>query len=267
MLPDHTFDQATAVVTGAGSGLGEAIATTLVRLGAHVALVGRRQDALERVQDALRGETGSASVHVADVRDRARVDEVLTEIEAQHGTVKHLVNNAAGNFRARPEDLSENAWRAVVDIVLHGSWNWTQAVGQRLLATGAPGSIVSIGTVGAIAGGPATVHSASAKAGVLAMTRSLASAWGPAGIRLNVVTPGPINDTGGTKILVESPEHHEGVRAAVPLGRFGERSDITNAVTYLLSDYSQYITGANLFVTGGNHLQAPPYSAPTAGAR
>ncbi len=256
MLPKGTFDGSIAVVTGGGSGIGEETARQLSSLGAVTILVGRRADALERVADSIRGEGGKAEFYSGDVRDRARTEEMVAQICDRYGKIDHLVNNAAGNFRSRPEDLSPNAWDAVVDIVLGGTWNWTQVVGARSLASGHALSVVSIGSVGASFGSATTAHSASAKAAVLTLTKSLAAAWGPHGIRLNVVTPGPIENTPGVERLIADAGEHSNSVAALPLRRFGTRVDIAHAVTYLLSDYASYVTGTNLFVDGGAALRS-----------
>lgn len=253
MLPAETFAGRTVVVTGGGSGIGAAIARYLAALGAHVVLVGRRPDVLAEVVSDIIAAGASATACPGDVRDREVVEQTVAHIEETVGSIDHLVNSAAGNFRAKPEDLSPNAWRAVVDIVLHGTWNWTQITGQRAIEQQRPASVVSIGTVGAFRGGPTTVHSATAKAGVATMTQSLAAAWGQYGIRLNVVTPGPIADTPGTVRLVPSGEENM-VAQNLPLKRFGTEEEVADAVAYLLSDYAGFITGANLVVDGGSTL-------------
>ena len=173
---------------------------------------------------------------------------------ANFGPIEVLVNSAAGNFRVAPEDMSVNAWNAVVRIVLDGSWNWTQAVGRQAIANHHGASILNIGTVGALLGGPQTAHSASAKAGVVAMTKSLAGAWGQHGIRLNVLTPGITDETPGAEILLKDPGMRERAIGEVPLGRAAVLSEMTHAASFLLSDYAAYITGANLVVDGGRSL-------------
>jgi NAD(P)-dependent dehydrogenase (short-subunit alcohol dehydrogenase family) len=251
LLPQNSFSGAVALVTGGSSGIGEGIAVKLAGLGATVAVYGRRAEPLQRVVEQIRAAGGSATSLTGDVRDRQRVEEVLDELTGEYGPVTHLVNNAAGNFRVQPEELTPNGWDAVVDIVLNGTWNFTQTVAQRNLRAGLPLSVVCIGTVGALSGGPTTAHSATAKAGVLAMVKSLAGAWGPAGIRLNMVTPGPISNTGGARALIGSDEQRRTLLGELPLRRFGTIDEVADAVTYLLSDYAAFITGANLVVDGG----------------
>jgi NAD(P)-dependent dehydrogenase (short-subunit alcohol dehydrogenase family) len=164
------------------------------------------------------------------------------------------VNSAAGNFQARPEDLSANAWSAVVRIVLDGTWNATQLVAQHMIKAGTGGSILNIGTTASLIGGPSTVHSASAKAGVFAMTKSLGAAWAQHGIRVNVLTPGPTADTGAMDYLFNKPGEWEAQVNAIPMKRQATRDEIAHGATYLLSDYAGYITGHNLVIDGGRSL-------------
>jgi NAD(P)-dependent dehydrogenase (short-subunit alcohol dehydrogenase family) len=257
VLPDNTFANRVAVVTGGGSGIGFAIGQELARLGATVVLVGRREDVLRDARDRIRETGGQAVSKVGDVREREAVEQIAAEVEADHGPVGLLVNSAAGNFRVAPEELSPNAWNAVVRIVLDGTWNWTQVVGRLAIEHGTGASVLNIGTVGALLGGPETVHSASAKAGVVAMSKSLAAAWGPHGIRVNMVSPGITDGTPGASILLADEETRRSVIEQVPLGRAALLQEITDAAVYLLSDYAGYVTGANLVVDGGRSLGRP----------
>ena len=254
MLPLNTFQGRVAVITGGGSGIGHAIASELAALGATVILVGRRQQLLEKAARELAQQGASARGFAGDVRDPARIDEITQHVTAEFGPIDILVNSAAGNFRVAPEAMSVNAWNAVVRIVLDGSWNWTQAVGRQAIANHHGASILNIGTVGALLGGPQTAHSASAKAGVVAMTKSLAGAWGQHGIRLNVLTPGITDDTPGAEILLKDSGMRGKAISEIPLGRAAVISEMAHAASFLLSDYAAYITGANLVVDGGRSL-------------
>jgi NAD(P)-dependent dehydrogenase (short-subunit alcohol dehydrogenase family) len=253
VLADGTFAGRVAVVTGGGSGIGRAIAEELARLGAHVVVVGRTREKLDGTVAAIAGTGGSAEAVALDVRDRDAVAAAVDGIVAAHGRIDHLVNSAAGNFRVAPEDMSPNAWNAVVRIVLDGTWNWTQLVGQHLLARGEGGSVLSLGSTMATQGGPDTVHSASAKAGVATMTRSLAAAWGPHGVRLNLLVPGTTEGTAGMDALHAGDGAGDPL-AIVPLRRLATRRELAEAASYLLSDHASYVTGATLVVDGGRSL-------------
>lgn len=254
VLDPQSFAGNVALVTGGGSGIGLALAQALARLGAAVALMGRREDVLDRARATIVADGGTAIAVAGDVRDREAVETAVQRTERELGPVDVVVNAAAGNFRVHPEAMSPNAWDAVVGIVLHGTWNVTQAVGRRAIAEGRAAAILNIGTVGALRGGPETAHSASAKAGVLAMTKSLAGAWGPHGIRLNVVTPGITEGTPGAEILWRDAAAREQIVDEIPLGRAATLDDIAHAGVFLLSDHASHITGVNLVVDGGRSL-------------
>lgn len=254
MLAAGSFADRVAVVTGGGSGIGEAISVELARLGALVVVVGRTRDKLDGVADRIAAEGGRAVVQTLDVRDRDAVEAMVAEVIAQHGRIDHLVNSAAGQFRVAPAELSPGGWQAVVDIVLNGTWNCTQVVGQHMIERGGGGSVVSIGSNMANQGGPDTVHSASAKAGVVAMTKSLAGAWGRHGIRLNILVPGMTEGTAGVDILFKDDEALRNGLDGVPLGRLVSRQEVADAACYLLSDHGSYITGTQLIIDGGRAL-------------
>jgi NAD(P)-dependent dehydrogenase (short-subunit alcohol dehydrogenase family) len=257
MLAEGTLKGRTALVTGGGTGMGLAIAKELARLGANVAIASRKQDVLEKAADEIRAVAASGVQvvwHTLDVRDYDAVEHLAAELEARLGTVRILVNNAAGNFVVPASQLSVNGWKSVVDIVLNGTFHCTKAFGQRMMDANVPGSIVNMVATYAWTGGPGTVHSAAAKAGVLAMTQTLAVEWAAAGIRVNAVAPGPIERTGGADRLFGMPEIAEAVRRDVPLGRLGTPEEIAWAVSYLVSDYAAFVNGANLVIDGGSWL-------------
>lgn len=254
MLPQGTFAGRVAIVTGGGAGIGEAITTELARLGATTVILGRTQEKLDAVCAAITAAGGTARGYGVDVRDRPAVEAAFAAVVEEFGRIDHLVNNAAGNFRVRPEDLSPNAWDAVVQIVLYGTWNCTQTVGRHMIERSGGGSVLNIGSTMAHQGGPDTVHSASAKAGVLSMTRSLAAAWGPHGIRVNALIPGMTEGTGGVEALHRSAAAYDEAIARIPLGRMVTKQELAHAASYLLSDFAGYVTGAELVVDGGRSL-------------
>lgn len=253
MLPPDSLQGRVAIITGGASGIGWDIAKTLSELGAKVVIASRRADAVEEAAWDIEGDKGEALGVQVDVRFPEQVNDLVKQTKEQFGGIDILVNNAAGNFRVPAEEMSVNAWRAVIDIVLNGTWYCTQAAGREMIASGG-GAILNIGSTAAFHGGPSTVHSASAKAGVLAMTRSLAVEWAGYGIRVNMLTPGPTEDTGAMTQLFEDEAARESGARHVPLGRFARREELAHAASYLLSDFAGFITGENLIVDGGRWL-------------
>jgi len=254
MFNPKTFQGQTALVTGGSSGIGLSIALCLAEMGAKVAILGRNQERLDAAVETLSALGHNVSGYSVDVRDNAEIQSTVEKIGNDLGQINLLVNNAAGNFRVDPLDLSPNGWRSVVEIVLTGTWNVTQAVARVAIDSGGPLSVVNIGTTAAATGSASTVHSASAKSGVITMTKSLAAAWAHHGIRLNIVSPGLTKDTGGVDALYGSPEELAGHLEAIPVGRLAEKQEIANACAYLLSDYAAYVTGTNLIIDGGRQL-------------
>lgn len=244
------FDGKTAIVTGGGSGLGRAMALAFAREGAHVCVIGRRQEKLDETAELA--TSGRVFGLAADVRDPARVEAVMQEVVERTGRVDVLVNNAAGNFVAPSERLSPNGFKSVVDIVLLGTFHCTRFAFEALRKS--RGSIVNIIAAYAWSGEPGAVHSACAKAGVLAMTRTLASEWGRYGIRANAIAPGPIHTEGTDKNLWSIADAEEQVRAQIPLGRLGEPGDVARAALWLCSDEASWVSGATLSVDGAHWL-------------
>ena len=234
------------VVTGGGSGLGAAMAQRFASLGAHPVVLGRTKEKLDKVVAGM----GRGTALVCDVRDAAAVAEAAASLPRVDG----LVNNAAGNFLAASEELSPNGFKTVVDIVLNGTFNCTLAFGKKMIAAGR-GSIVNIVTTYAWMGSSFVLPSACAKAGVLAMTRSLAVEWATYGIRVNAIAPGPVPTEGAFSRLMPDPAMEEQARNRVPLKRFGTPLEIADAATYLMSDGAGYVTGDCLTVDGGEWLK------------
>src|SRR6185436_89052 len=221
MFATRVLDGQTAIVTGGGTGIGLAIARALGKLGATVAIASRSQEHREAGAEALRLDGSAALTVPVDVRDPAAVDAMVETVLNATGRIDILINNAAGNFICRAEDLSPNGWNAVIGIVLNGSFYCSRAVGRHMIARGAGGSIVSILATYAWTGSAGTIHSASAKAGVMSMTQTLAVEWAPHRIRVNAVAPGPIESAGAAKQLWSSDAAVDEITKRVPLNRWG----------------------------------------------
>jgi NAD(P)-dependent dehydrogenase (short-subunit alcohol dehydrogenase family) len=243
----------TTLITGGGTGLGRSMALRLAGLGARVAVVGRRPEPLREVADLVRAAGGRAAAMPCDVRDPDAVEAAFSRVEEELGPVNQLINNAAGNFLCASEDLSPNAFDSVVRIVLYGSVYCTLALGRRLIQRKQKGEILSIATTYAETGSAFVLPSATAKAGVLAMTRSLAVEWAVYGIRLNAVAPGPFPTEGAFSRLMTG-EMEEQARRRIPSRRFGEHEELTNLVAFLMSDASPYLTGDLVTIDGAEAL-------------
>ena len=255
MFQEDLLQNKRILITGGGSGLGKAAAQRFLELGAIVYICGRRQEVLAATVDALRKATGGQMhSHVCDVRDAARVEEMIEAIW-QDGPLDVLTNNAAGNFLARTEELSLGGFNAVVGIVLQGAVHTTLACGRRWLAAGRKAVVLNITTTYTTTGSAYVVPSAVAKAGVQALTRSLAVEWGNRGIRMNAIAPGPIPTQGAFSRLLPRPELEELAKARVPLGRFGTVEEFANLAAFLVSDGSGYINGDVVTMDGGEWLQ------------
>lgn len=243
----------TLLITGGGTGLGRSMAIKCAGLGAKVAVVGRREDPLKATAADIEEAGGRAAWASCDVRDRASVRAAFDSIESSLGPVNALINNAAGNFLCASEDLSDNAFDAVVKIVLYGTFNCTREIGRRLIERKAAGSILSIVTSYAATGSAFVLPSASAKAGVLAMMRSLAVEWATYGIRLNAVAPGPFPTEGAFSRLMAGDLEKQALKR-VPSQRFGEHDELSNLIAYMLSDASPYQTGDFVTIDGAEGL-------------
>lgn len=262
MLPEKTFDGRVGIITGGGTGIGFGFARELARLGATVILASRSEEHLGPAVETLRSETGradAASFHVLDVRDAEAVEAMAAKVDADFGKIDFLINNAAGNFVVPSEQLSTNGWNSVIGIVLNGTFYCTSAVGKRMIARKNGGSILNTIANYAWTGAPGVVHSASAKAGVLAMTQTLAVEWARHKIRVNAIAPGPVHTEGASKRLFPDPMIEEGIRRTIPLRRFATLEEVANAAVYLLSDYASYVTGETLVIDGGQWLGGADY--------
>ena len=243
----------TLLITGGGTGLGRSMALKCAGLGAKIAVVGRREEPLKTTVGDIEKAGGQAAFAPCDVRDSGSVRSAVDALEATLGPINSLINNAAGNFLCASEDLSDNAFDAVVKIVLYGTFNCTREVGRRLIERKAEGHVISIVTTYAESGSAFVLPSASAKAGVLAMMRSLAVEWATYGIRLNAIAPGPFRTDGAFSRLMVGELEKQAIRR-IPSRRFGEHDELTNLVAYILSDASPYQTGDCVTIDGAEEL-------------
>ena len=243
------------LVTGGGTGLGKSIGRRYLQLGAELIICGRRPEVLSAAADELRSATsGSVATVQCDVRNADSVEAMMEEIWGV-GPLDVLVNNAAANFVARSDKLSPRAIDAVLGIVLHGSFYCTIACGRRWIEGRRGGSVISVATTPSFTGLAFTAPSAAAKAGVVAMTRSLAVEWGPKGIRLNAVAPGLFPTEGAWERLYPPGSQVEPQELGVPLRRVGKHEELANLFAYLAADESAYITGDLIVIDGGRWMQ------------
>ncbi len=254
MLPEKTLEGRTAIVTGGGTGIGRAIAQEFARLGAKLVLASRSAEHLVPAVSELRSTGAEAMSVPTDVRIPEQVERLCEETTRRFGRIDILVNNAAGNFICPAEKLSVNGWNSVVNIVLNGTFYCSRAAGLRMIERGQGGQILNIVAAYAWTGGPGTIHSACAKAGVVCMTRTLAVEWAKYKIRVNAISPGPIETEGAREKLWATPEVKRSLTGSIPRGRFGEPREVANAAAYLVSDYADFITGEVLVLDGGQWL-------------
>lgn len=243
------------MVTGGSSGMGKAMAQKFAEAGAKVVITGRSLERLEAAKEEIEQYEGQILCIDMDVRDPERVQYTVDKTVETFGKIDGLVNNAAGNFLCAAEDLSYNGWHSVIDIVLNGTWHCTQAVGKEWIKNGQRGRIINMVATYAWRAGIGVIHSASAKAGVLSMTRTLAVEWGSKyGINVNAIAPGPIDNTGGSGKLSLSEEAKQQTLDSVPLGRMGQPEEIAGLAKFLMSEDASYINGACMTMDGGQWL-------------
>jgi NAD(P)-dependent dehydrogenase (short-subunit alcohol dehydrogenase family) len=243
------------LVTGGGTGLGREMAEKYLELGAEVIICGRRQAPLEATaRELMEKHGGSMKTRTVDIRDAAAVDAMVQSIWDDGGPLTGLLNNAAGNFISRTEDLSSRGFDAIANTVLHGTFYVTHAVGKRWIAGKNKGSVVSIVVTWVWSGSPFVVPSAMSKAGVHVMTQSLAVEWGRYGIRLNAIAPGIFPTEGAGKRLAPGRDFRDEAVAVNPMGRTGKMPELQNLAAFLMADGCEFLTGQTIAVDGGANL-------------
>ena len=258
MLRDNALEGKTIVVTGGGSGLGKAMTTYFLELGAQVVITSRNIEKLQKVKTELENQTGGKILAVqCDVRHYDQVENLVKESIAAFGKVDILLNNAAGNFISPTERLSANAFDTIIDIVLKGTKNCTLAFGKHWIAKNETEKVVlNIVTTYAWTGSAYVVQSATAKAGVLALTRSLAVEWAKYGMRFNAIAPGPFPTKGAwDRLLPGDLKEKFDLSKKVPLKRVGEHQELANLAAYLVSEFSAYVNGEVITIDGGEWLK------------
>jgi len=255
MFEKDLLNGKTIVVTGGGTGLGKSMSRRFGELGANIVISGRRKEKLEDTADEFSKLGIDVLTCPGDVRKLEDVELMTSQTIDKFGTIDCLLNNAAGNFISPTEMLSPNAFKVVIDIVLMGTWNCTSTIGKEMIKN-KKGNVLSIVTTYAWTGSPYVVPSAAAKAGVLAMTRSLAVEWGKHNIRFNAIAPGPFPTKGAWSRLMPPgfEDFEDGMKDKIPMKRFGERHELENLASYLMSDGSAYINGEVVTIDGGEWL-------------
>lgn len=255
MFSDQLLAGRRILVTGGGTGLGKAMATRFLQLGAEVHICGRRKSVCDETATELMAEHGGRVVsHGVDIRNAMAVDEMIESIWTTSGPLTDLINNAAGNFISRSEELSARGFDAVANIVMHGTFYVTHAVGRRWIAGGHRGNVVSITVTWVRNGSPYVVPSAMSKSAIHAMTMSLAIEWGRHGIRLNTIAPGEIPTEGMSKRIKPGDEAGARTKAMNPMGRVGTMEELQNLAVFLISGGCDWINGETIAMDGAQAL-------------
>jgi NAD(P)-dependent dehydrogenase (short-subunit alcohol dehydrogenase family) len=255
MFKDGLLNGKRILITGGGTGLGKEIATKYLQLGAEVWIAGRRGGTLDATAKELMAKHGgTVGAHAVDIRDAQAVDAMIERIWTESGPLTGLVNNAAGNFISPTKDLTPNGFNAIANIVFHGSFYVTHAVGKRWIAGGHKGSVISILVTWVWTGSPYVVPSAMSKAGLNVMTKSLAVEWGRYGIRLNAIAPGPFPTEGAAKRLHPDTGTFEDATQLTPMRRVGQMPELQNLAAFLMADGCEFLTGETIAIDGGGYL-------------
>ncbi len=257
MLKDGALKGKTIIITGGGTGLGKSMGKYMLELGANLVITSRKEDVLKKTSEELSQQTGGKVLSIAcDVRKYDEIQNVIHKTESEFGQIHGVLNNAAGNFISPTERLSHRAFDIIVDIVLKGTYYFTLAAGKNWIAKKQSGTFLNIVTTYAWTGSGYVVPSACSKAGVLALTRSLAVEWAKHNIRSNAIAPGPFPTEGAwSRLLPGDLVNKFNPADRIPLKRVGEHSELANLAAYLMSDFSAYINGEVVTIDGGEWLR------------
>jgi NAD(P)-dependent dehydrogenase (short-subunit alcohol dehydrogenase family) len=259
MFQDGLLKGKNILITGGGTGLGKEIAEKYLQLGADLWIAGRRGGVLDATAKELTAKHGGkVRTHAVDIRDYAAVDAMAQRIWDESGPLTGLVNNAAGNFISPTKDLTPNGFNAIANIVFHGSFYVTHAVGKRWIEGGTKGSVISILVTWVWTGSPYVVPSAMSKAGLHIMTKSLAVEWGKHGIRLNAIAPGPFPTEGATKRLRPGADFGDSTKVN-PMRRIGRMSELQNLAAFLMADGCEWLSGETIAIDGAGYLATGAY--------
>lgn len=266
MLAPNSFSSRTVFITGAGTGIGRGFALRAAELGAFVVLAGRRENLLQETARTIEANGGKALLCPLDIRKPDAVEAAIERAVKETGSIDVLINNAAGNFLSRAEDLSPNGWNSVINIVLNGTAYCTLAAGKRMVQQGR-GKILSISAAYAWYGGPGTVHSAAAKAGVIAMSQSLAVEWGPKNVQINCLCPGFVDTEQSRTALWPTKDAQQKILDTIPAGRFETIEETVEIGLFLCTPVANYINGEVLVADGGQWLNKGVFTLPEPGRR
>ena len=266
MLRDDAFSSKVVVITGAGTGIGAGFARRVAQLGGIPVLIGRRIELLEAVAAEIRAAGGKAMSCALDIRQPQEVQATMDRVALELGRIDVLINNAAGNFVSRAEDMSPNGWNTVINIVLNGTAYCTLAAGRHMLAQGS-GKVLSLSAAYAWYGGPGTVHSAAAKAGVIAMSQTLAVEWGPRNVQVNCLCPGFVDTEQSRTALWPTPQGQAKILESIPAGRFETVAETVEIGLFLCTPMANYINGEVLVADGGQWLNKGVFVLPPPGQR
>ncbi|HEY5690005.1 MAG TPA: SDR family oxidoreductase [Cyclobacteriaceae bacterium] len=257
MLKENSLKDKTIIITGGGTGLGKSIGKYMLELGANLVITSRKNEVLRKTAQELEAQTGGKVLPITcDVRKYEEIENVISKTEQEFGQINGIVNNAAGNFISPTERLSHRAFDIVVDIVLKGTYYFTLAAGKNWISKKQPGTFLNIVTTYAWTGSGYVVPSACGKAGVLALTRSLAVEWAKYNIRSNAIAPGPFPTEGAwSRLLPGNLVKKFDPSERIPLKRVGEHIELANLAAYLISDYSGYVNGEVVTIDGGEWLR------------